>query len=248
MTGSRSPVALLGALAGAAAVIGLIAAGAGNRLGWWDYWTGFDLLRWSAWGGVAAAIIGLAGCFHATRPGRRGLALAAIGLVASVIALALPQAALLEARRHPPIHDITTDTANPPRFVAVLPLRAAAANPATYGGPRIAALQRKAYPDIGPLTSARPTGALFQASLDAARALHWTIVAADRASGRIEASARTFWFGFTDDVVIRVAAAGTGRSRLDIRSVSRVGRNDTGTNARRIRRFMEDVRARLGPG
>lgn len=81
----------------------------------------------------------------------------------------------------------------------------------------------------------------FRRALDAVRRLSWSLVAEDRQAGRIEAYGRTFWFGFTDDVVIRVAPEEAG-SRIDVRSVSRVGRGDVGTNARRIRRFLAEVR------
>ncbi len=63
--------------------------------------------------------------------------------------------------------------------------------------------------------------------------------ARDAAFGRIEAVDATFWFGFRDDVVVRIAAAPGGGSRVDVRSKSRVGRGDAGTNARRIRGFRE---------
>jgi len=78
-------------------------------------------------------------------------------------------------------------------------------------------------------------------ALAAARASGWAIVAADSAAGRIEATATTAWFGFKDDVVVRVAPEGTG-SRVDVRSVSRVGKSDVGANARRIREYLERVR------
>jgi uncharacterized protein (DUF1499 family) len=69
----------------------------------------------------------------------------------------------------------------------------------------------------------------------------WEIVAADPAAGRIEATATTLWFGFKDDIVVRVSAAEQG-SRIDVRSVSRVGRSDVGTNAKRIREYLAKLR------
>ena len=73
----------------------------------------------------------------------------------------------------------------------------------------------------------------------------WHVVAADPASGRIEASQTSRWFRFTDDVVIRVIGHGSG-SRVDMRSLSRQGRSDFGVNAARIRLFMAALRNRLG--
>jgi uncharacterized protein (DUF1499 family) len=137
----------------------------------------------------------------------------------------------------PPIHDITTDTDRPPAFVAIVPLRADAANPIDYAGTEVGAKQRQGYPDIAPATLAVPPNQAFDRALAAARSMGWELVASDPASGRIEATDTTFWFGFKDDIVIRVAPA-PGGSRVDIRSLSRVGVSDVGTNAARIRKYL----------
>jgi uncharacterized protein (DUF1499 family) len=137
------------------------------------------------------------------------------------------------------IHDITTDPENPPGFVSVLPLRKDAPNSATYGGPEIAAQQRAAYPDIRPLVSDLPPARAFERALSVAQRMGWSIVDDNAAEGRIEATATTRWFGFKDDVVLRIVPAAGNGSRIDIRSVSRVGRSDVGTNARRIRTFLK---------
>src|SRR5262249_6734794 len=102
--------------------------------------------------------------------------------------------------------------------------------------------QRQAYPEIVPLTIALPPAAAFNRALDTAQKLGWTVVAADDAAGRVEASDRSRWFGFTDDIVIRVTPAGSG-SRVDLRSSSRVGRSDFGANAARIDRYLQALRA-----
>jgi uncharacterized protein (DUF1499 family) len=144
----------------------------------------------------------------------------------------------------PPIHDITTDTQDPPQFSAILPLRADAPNPPEYEGGEVAAQQREAYPDIQPLRLALDPDVAYTRALNAARSLRWEIVAADPEARRIEATDRTFFFGFADDVVIRVTPAGEG-ARIDVRSKSRVGRSDVGANARRIRRFLQRVQENL---
>jgi uncharacterized protein (DUF1499 family) len=140
------------------------------------------------------------------------------------------------AQQVPPIHDITTDTEDPPRFAAVLPLRKNATNPVDYGGPEIAAQQHTAYPDIQPLTLPIPRHQAFVQALQTAEAMGWAIVATNPGEGQIEATDTTFWFGFKDDIVVRVQARGDG-SRVDVRSVSRVGKSDVGTNAQRIRAY-----------
>jgi uncharacterized protein (DUF1499 family) len=140
----------------------------------------------------------------------------------------------------PPIHDISTDLVDPPAFVAVLPLRADAPNSAIHGGAELAAAQRRAYPDITPVMLADTAASAHGRALAAARRMKWEIVAADVHSGRIEATATTFWFGFKDDIVIRISSIG-GASRIDVRSVSRVGKSDVGANAARIRAYLASL-------
>jgi hypothetical protein len=227
----------------AAAVIAallLLLAGPGVRLGMWSFRTGFSLLRWGAYLGLAAAALALSQLIW-RRTRAAGPWPLVVALILGLVAAGVPWYWLHLAQRVPPIHDITTDTKDPPAFVAVLPLRAGAPNPAGYGGAEVAAAQRKGYPDIGPVVlEASPPGVAFSRALAAARGAGWAIVAADSAAGRIEATATTGWFGFKDDVVIRVRPEGNG-SRLDVRSVSRVGGSDVGTNAQRIRVYLRRV-------
>ena len=135
------------------------------------------------------------------------------------------------------IHDITTDTDHPPQFVALLPVRQKSPNGPEYGGEKIAREQRAAYPDIQPVLLPEPPARAFERVLAAARSRGWEIVAAVPAEGRIEATDTTRWFRFKDDIVIRVTPDVSG-SRIDVRSKSRLGRSDLGTNARRIRNFF----------
>jgi uncharacterized protein (DUF1499 family) len=224
------------------AVLLLALAGPGVRAGFWSFGTGFQLLRWGAYIGLAAAVLAV---IQLLRPAWRAptpwpLVMA---VVLGLLSAGIPWLWLQRAKRVPPIHDITTDTRNPPSFVAVLPLRAGAPNPATYGGPDVAAQQLKAYPDVRPLIlSSTAPGAAFTRALEAVRASGWDLVAADSAAGRIEATATTGWFGFKDDVVVRIEPQGAG-SKVDVRSVSRVGGSDVGTNARRILAYLRRIRA-----
>ena len=115
--------------------------------------------------------------------------------------------------------------------------RAESPNKAGYGGEKVAAEQKRGYPEIVPFTSSLAPAQAFARALDAARAEGWEIALSDPANGRIEATATTAWFGFKDDVVVRVRAA-EGGSRVDVRSASRVGESDLGENAKRIRRYL----------
>ena len=227
---------VLAILVAVAAILLLVCAGPGTRLGLWHFRTGFTLLRWGAYLGIGGAILALI-ALVATRPRGGALAALLVALALGAAAFVVPWRMAQQARRVPPIHDITTDTQNPPEFVAVLPLRADAPNPATYGGDSVAALQRQGYPDIRPLQLDVPPAEAFRRARATAEAMDWEIVSADTAAGRLEATATTPWFGFKDDVVVRIRPEGTG-SRVDVRSVSRVGRSDVGTNAKRIREFL----------
>jgi uncharacterized protein (DUF1499 family) len=175
----------------------------------------------------------------ALRPASR-LAASLVGLALGLVVAGFPWQLKQTAQRVPPIHDITTDTDNPPAFVAVLPLRKDAPNPGDYGGPEIAAQQRAAYPDLRSLILNVTPEEAFNQALAAARDLGWEIVDTSPAQGRIEATDTTFWFGFKDDIVVRVQPADQG-SRIDVRSVSRVGKSDIGTNAKRIRAYIERI-------
>ncbi len=236
-----SLLAIAGFILAVLAGITAISAGFGNRLGIWNFRTGMLILRWAAYCGGIAGVTALIGAIL-TRPGsrHRGFSLALLGLLIAFAVTGLPWSFWRYAKLLPAIHDITTDTENPPSFRAVLPLRKGL-NLAEYGGPKLASQQRAAYPDIVPLELPLPPEQAFQKALSAARALGWRIVAAEDSQGSIEATDTTFWFGFHDDIVVRIKATKQG-SRIDVRSLSRVGKSDLGTNAQRIRKYFRTLK------
>ena len=138
----------------------------------------------------------------------------------------------------PAIHNISTDTVDPPQFEAAIAQRGDNSNPLEYTKD-VAAIQEQAYPELGSHFSELSKDAAFDRALARASEMNWEVYAQDRDAGRIEAVETTFWFGFKDDIVIRVRAHGPG-SRIDLRSVSRVGRSDLGANAARIRNFLAE--------
>lgn len=144
----------------------------------------------------------------------RGTALAIVALIVGGLTAYVPWHYRAVARSVPPIDDITTDTANPPRFIALVPLREAEhSNPSTYGDRGVATSRLSRYRAFNlPLALDKA----FALALATARRMGWTIVASDPASGRIEATRRSFWMGFTDNIVLRVVRAGSG-SRVDLR-------------------------------
>lgn len=166
-------------------------------------------------------------------------------VIVSLVVLAVPAATIVtnyrQAQGLPPIHDITTDTANPPEFVDVVSRRRPGENSLAYGGDAIAQQQHAAYPDLQGIVLAEAPEVAFARVVAGIQSLGWELVGQDMATGRIEATDTTFWFGFKDDVVVRVLPNTSG-ARIDIRSASRVGGGDVGTNARRIRTLMATLR------
>jgi uncharacterized protein (DUF1499 family) len=227
----------------ALAVIVLALTGPAYRAGIAPLMVAFAVMRYAAIVTGIAGLLSLVGLWPAVVEGRRGgVLLSLAALVVAAVAFWLPYHQMRIAYSVPPIHDITTDTDNPPAFVAVLPLRVGAPNTADYEGEKIAEQQRKGYPDLKPLLLAGTPEAALTRALDVAKAMGWTIVAFDQTAGRLEATDTTFWYGFKDDIVVRAVAEGDG-TKLDVRSVSRVGRSDVGKNAARIRDFLRRMQA-----
>jgi uncharacterized protein (DUF1499 family) len=232
-----SKAALAGFWLGLIALIVLGIAGPGYRMHWWNLQTGLQrLIPVALILGLLAILLSLAGLFISYRKG-----LAFVGLILGIVAAGIPAKGIYVAK-HSPIHDVSTDTSNPPQFSAVLPLREQthARNSTNYEA-KTAELQRQTYPDIGPLHLDIPPAQAFDRALNAARGMRWDIVSTDSAQGRLEATATTFWFGFKDDVVVRITPDGNG-SRVDVRSESRIGGSDVGANAKRIREYLSKVK------
>jgi uncharacterized protein (DUF1499 family) len=238
------------ALVLAIAAVALLAVGPiGWRAGWWHFRFAFQtLMPWAAYFGIAALVVAiLALALGRARIEWRGVAIAVAAFAIGALIAYVPWHYDQMRQKVPPIHDITTDPDNPPAFAAVVPGRMAdGGNPVAYEGAKLAEQQRQSYPDIAPLTLGLAPKSAFVRALDTAQAMGWKIVAADDATGVIEASDRSRWFGFTDDIVIRVTATEAG-SRIDLRSSSRLGRSDFGVNAARIRAYLTALR-RTAPG
>jgi hypothetical protein len=217
----------------------LLASGPVTRANLWSWQSGLTAFSWGAYAGLAAAGLGLIALAVSALPRyREALWMPAAAIVLGLIAAAPPLLMLQKAKSVPPIHDITTDPFNPPQFVALRGIRMAEPNGVDYAGVGIAAQQQKGYPDIkSAVVKDEPLKAV-QRAIDAARACGWDIVSSDGPTGRIEATDTTTWFGFTDDIVVRVRPEPSGGSRIDVRSASRVGRSDIGRNAERVREFL----------
>ncbi len=241
---------LLVSLAAVGLALAIIAAGPGTRFGLWDYGTGLHIIRTAALPVLVAAGLSVV-AFIVSLIAVREVALMTLlaAMMAGVAAyVPIKMKALFEA--NPIIHDITTDFSNPPPIIMGASFERK--NPAVYVGdekaPRsditIAEAQREAFPGIGPL--------LLDGSIDANAekvrhviAAMGMVIISDASSEEgqlIEATYTSAWFGFVDDFVVRLQPDGS-KTRIDVRSKSRVGLSDLGANARRVQEFFEKLEA-----
>jgi len=230
--------------AGAVAVAGLAllgAAGPAYRVGV-PLGSAFSMVRWAASIALGGAVLSLVAVFWSRRKGRTGPAVVAgLAVLLGLLTAAVGYGWLRQAQAAPALHDVTTDLENPPAFEALAARRPGDSNPLTRSR-EMDQLQRQHYADLAPVTLSQPQRLVFERARLVAENQGWTIVTSDQDSGRLEATDTTWWFGFTDDVVVRLTPWGTG-TRVDVRSASRYGATDTGTNARRIRRFLAALQA-----
>ncbi len=183
------------------------------------------------------------------RDGLGGLRQAVLAVLIGVALIGYPAYLGARAYQLPAIYDITTDPIDPPQFDAIARLRPRDANPIAYQGLYAAEQQHAAYPDIDPEdTTASPQEA-FDVAMKIIVKRKWRVVdarpprgpvAGRPVDGIIEAVARSLILGFPEDVVLRIRATNDG-TRIDLRSASRYGRGDLGSNAARVRNLITDI-------
>lgn len=245
----------LALLAGLLAVAAVFGTGPLYKMGAISWITILQGLKYGAYLGMAAGGIGILAILVRLVSGQGALALALAGVILGAGAFGFVMNFRTQAQAVPPIHDITTDTENPPAFVAAIPLReaAGAVNPPEYVGDQpepgnpdrtIREAQLAHYTDLQSVFLDADPGIAFAAALATVEEMGWALIEASSSDGRIEATATTPWYGFKDDVVIRVETLPDGAIRVDVRSKSRVGVSDVGANAARISEFLEALRAR----
>ena len=239
------PLVIIGLVVALVSAAAMIFSGLGYRLDLYHFRTGFAILGWAFWFALAGAILSVAGLAVAGGRPRRTLVAALAGTAIGLAAAYVPWSFKQTAGSLPYIHDISTDTDNPPEFVAAAKLRKPDDHPVTYDGKEVADLQHKAYADLAPLTTSAPKEKVFAAATAAFASMGMHVVDVDMGQGRIEANQTSLLYGFTDDMVVRVAS-GTDATKVDVRSKSRVGRSDLGQNAKRIRIFLRKLQANLG--
>lgn len=249
------------------------AAALGVKFGLWDWRLGLGTLI-VTWGPrllIAALILAAVALIAALiRSPRIGVGAAIAALLIPAVGLGYMQYVRSRTAAIPPIHDVATNVEDPPVFSQALmrEREASGANPIqalntplasieAYQGPRFADrharsvgdLGREAYPDLRPVTVSAAPQRLFAVLREEANERGWTVVTDDPAAGAFEATAQTFWFGFKDDVAVRVRSTATpGQLQIDARSASRVGLSDMGANAARLRDYLADVSEALNSG
>ncbi|MGX9460832.1 DUF1499 domain-containing protein [Shewanella sp. A14] len=211
----------------------------GSSLGLWDPIVGFIASRnYNNLLGYVVVVIALGVLFTSYKTqSKSGKIKSTLALLLGLVIL-LPSivALLIKPVKYLPIHDITTNIQSPPQFEFLTDSRAGAKNTLIYGGTDIAAQQLQAFPNIQPIVSNLTVDNAYKKTLNIATSMGWSIVDQDPKSRRFEATARTPFFNFADDVVVVVSAHKQG-SRIDLRSVSRIGIGDAGVNAKRIQEF-----------
>jgi hypothetical protein len=159
-----------------------------------------------------------------------------------------------------PIHDVSTDTEDPPQFVA-LAKRPPGANGTRFDGNAMIAyrgehntvnyvlhtyyytLTKPLSPLLPPTLAnpAPPMAKMFWRCFNRAKDMGWHIIDYNEIEGRIEAQASSFWFGQISDIVIRIRPAGTLGARFDMRAQTLMGNRDFGHNLELIKTYRTSL-------
>lgn len=234
----KKPVSILAISGFSLVIIAIIIAMSGpvgSRMGWWNFEMAVFIAKWAAYIAIFGAFLCLPGIIIA-RPGgkRRGFTPGLLGLLIVVSLVGYLQMWKEAKIKMPPISDISTNTEKPLTFWN-------APNSRIYDTFENAAWQKEAYPDIKPLILPIPATRAYDLALALVKKRKWKLWEPSKEDLHIEATEKTFWFGFSDDIVIHITALPGNKSRIDMRSTSRAGgsSSDAGTNARRIRKFLK---------
>lgn len=213
-------------------------AALGAKLDFWHFRAAFSLLMGlSITGAVLLGIVGFALIASINRGNQKAKHSATAAVLILILPMAYVFSNVYKATSLPVIHDISTDFDNPPVFVHALTLRDGTENTVDWN-PDTQPLQAEAYPDIQPILLAKPYEQSWVLVEQAIMNLPWVLTYHNQEKGAFEATSTSFWFGFVDDIAIRVQADGD-KTRVDVRSISRHGQSDLGKNAQRIRFFRQ---------
>jgi hypothetical protein len=243
---NRAPqiVKILFGLSAISAIM-FILSGYGYQWGIWSLGTAFEILTKSAFASVGLIFLNIAAIYLVYKGSyKKGIYYVLAGLVLAGAVFGTARYWQVKAQSVPAIHDITTDIDNPPAFDLLVAIRADSPNPPEYAGEEVAEVQREAYPEIQTLFLSASFEDVFQSAVELIDSRRWELVNANSDHGIIEATEKLAWFGFKDDVVIRIETADSD-TRVDMRSKSRIGQSDLGVNADRIRNFLNDLESQF---
>ncbi len=246
----------LGLALSIAAIVAALLAALGSGQGWWHFRSGFLVLRVAFFAAIAGGLLCLIALLIRTRNRRRRVTVAALaGLVLAALFSSYIGIQARAARLVPPIHDITTNVEDVPPFYR-LRVRTDNFDIVPHLGrndlhplppeERWKIIHRESYGDLKTVSVPTSPAQTIQIAADIARDRDWEFATISPDEGIMEATATTRFFRFKDDVVVRVRRNPRGGSTVDMRSISRVGVSDIGTNARRIRSFLAELQARAG--
>lgn len=231
-----------------------MAAALGAKFGLWSWQFGLGTLTRDVgtkmlMGSAVMGVLALLAAAFVTP--RKGWWIGVLALLVGIGGMAKGAATQKAVASLPFIHDVTTDTQNPPVFTEVILAERAkvkGSNTVDYIGKKdsrdkelVSALQTSAYPNVRSLVLGDSADVVFGQALSAAKSMGWDIKSENVQAGTIEATAETFWYGFEDDVAIRIKAAEGGGSIVDVRSLSRVGGSDLGANAERVKAYLNKL-------
>lgn len=226
---------------GTAALIAVLSV-VGQRAVLLDFQLVILLLALSVLIALSAIVLGLIGTLRAIKAKHPDITETLAGSTLALLVIIPVLMTVLTGAGAPQIHDITTDLVDPPEFLAVKTLRIGEHNPLDRLTPEnLANLQKESYSDLDSIILDRPFDRVFEQAVTLVKKRGWEVLAVSTANGRIEATDTTAIMGFKDDVVIRIRAEGK-KSRVDMRSASRVGKGDWGVNAARIRLFLSELK------
>jgi uncharacterized protein (DUF1499 family) len=219
--------------------VALVAAGiVAAHFGLTPPFKGFQIFLVGFFFAGIAIVLGILGMLLTRGEERRGgQTRARIGTILGLV-VAAPIVGVVLRHRAVPINDITTDTQNPPQFVAALKLPANAGRDMAYN-PKFAPIQKMNYPELAPITlNGTPNIVYKRIEILAGEIPNWSITRNDQSAHELEGVATSALFKFKDDFIIQVRPDGTDKSIVEMRSKSRDGVSDLGANYDRIMSFF----------
>jgi hypothetical protein len=208
------------------------------RLQLWSMGVSFQIIKYTGYVSIAVFLIAILVALFALFKKQKDVAKTCV-VVALLLAIPVTGLSMQAAKGKslPFLHQVSTDTVNLPAFDVIIALRGEKSNPLDYDREKLALLQQAAYPELQSILSDLSVEQAFTKAVDTAMNLGWEVVAKDKDRGMIEAVDTTLLWAFKDDVAIRVQLTDMG-SKVDLRSISRVGGTDLGANAERIKKFI----------